>query len=140
MHFKSRWWWQMFCSFFDLPLIVKFYLSFSTFVNIGCYLTCWYARKYQLVDVTVVRSSDLEHGGQEFITRTHLGRILNYGDTVMGFVCIHLNWLLTLAICYSLNIDWTLSCTGHSYLFLLFMFHCLRIDVKVIIYLFYLNL
>eukprot|EP01147_Barroeca_monosierra_P009520 gene9520-1754_t len=41
--------------------------------------------KYQLVDVTVVRSSDLEHGGQEFITRTHLGRILNYGDTVMGF-------------------------------------------------------
>ncbi|EGD82533.1 CGI-07 protein [Salpingoeca rosetta] len=41
--------------------------------------------KFLLVNVVVVRANELETGGQEFQTRSHLGHILRYGDTVLGF-------------------------------------------------------
>jgi len=40
--------------------------------------------KYALADVEVARESEFGNG-QTFITRTHLGRLLQPGDTVMGY-------------------------------------------------------
>ncbi|OMH80544.1 60S ribosomal export protein NMD3 [Zancudomyces culisetae] len=41
--------------------------------------------KYSLADVTVQRMSDVGKNDNEMIVRTHLGNILEYGDTVLGY-------------------------------------------------------
>ncbi|KAJ1927746.1 ribosome-binding protein [Tieghemiomyces parasiticus] len=42
-------------------------------------------KRYALADVTVARSSDFGSNDTTFHTRTHLGRFLNPGDTVLGY-------------------------------------------------------
>ncbi|PVU85686.1 hypothetical protein BB560_006948 [Smittium megazygosporum] len=41
--------------------------------------------KYSLADVTVQRMSDVGKNDKEIIVRSHLGNILSYGDTVLGY-------------------------------------------------------
>ena len=38
-----------------------------------------------MCDVTVARLSDMETNDQDYITRSHLGNILQAGDNVWGF-------------------------------------------------------
>ncbi|OLY78077.1 60S ribosomal export protein NMD3 [Smittium mucronatum] len=41
--------------------------------------------KFALADITVQRLSDVGKNNKEFIVRSHLGNLLNYGDTVLGY-------------------------------------------------------
>ncbi|PVU94188.1 hypothetical protein BB561_002735 [Smittium simulii] len=41
--------------------------------------------KYMLADVTIQRMSDVGKNSKEVIVRTHLGNILSFGDTVLGY-------------------------------------------------------
>lgn len=48
--------------------------------------------KHVLADITVARSADLGVNDQEFYIRTHLGRILHPGDSVLGYYTTHANF------------------------------------------------
>ncbi|OMJ15268.1 60S ribosomal export protein NMD3, partial [Smittium culicis] len=41
--------------------------------------------KFALADITVQRLSDVGKNNNEYIVRSHLGNLLNYGDTVLGY-------------------------------------------------------
>ncbi|KAK6167890.1 hypothetical protein SNE40_021819 [Patella caerulea] len=43
------------------------------------------SKKHVLADVWVARMSDISSNDQQYYTRTHLGHLLNEGDTVLGF-------------------------------------------------------
>ncbi|KAI9490451.1 NMD3 family-domain-containing protein [Zychaea mexicana] len=45
-----------------------------------------------LADVHVARMSDFGHNDNEFIARSHLGAVLNPGDTVLGYDLSHSNY------------------------------------------------
>ncbi|KAI7852281.1 NMD3 family-domain-containing protein [Circinella umbellata] len=45
-----------------------------------------------LADVHVARMSDFGHNDNEFIARSHLGAVLNPGDTVLGYDLSHANF------------------------------------------------
>lgn len=42
-------------------------------------------QKFRMVQVEVARASDFGHNDKTFIVNTHLGEVLNYNDTVLGF-------------------------------------------------------
>eukprot|EP01130_Rhizamoeba_saxonica_P017639 TRINITY_DN8594_c0_g1_i1.p1 TRINITY_DN8594_c0_g1~~TRINITY_DN8594_c0_g1_i1.p1 ORF type:complete len:528 (-),score=120.52 TRINITY_DN8594_c0_g1_i1:105-1562(-) len=48
--------------------------------------------KFALADATVCRMSDLGFNDQQFFTRTHLGNILNPGDTCVGYDLVTSNF------------------------------------------------
>lgn len=42
-------------------------------------------KKHEIADAWVMKTSEMTTGGQQRHTKTHLGRILNIGDTALGF-------------------------------------------------------
>ena len=48
--------------------------------------------KHVLADVHVARMSDFGHNDNEFIVRSHLGALLNPGDTALGYDLSHSNF------------------------------------------------
>ncbi|KAF4305223.1 NMD3 domain-containing protein [Botryosphaeria dothidea] len=48
--------------------------------------------RYVLAEATVARASDLGSNDQTFYTRTHLGALLNVGDSVMGYHLLGTNF------------------------------------------------
>lgn len=43
------------------------------------------SNRHALADAWVMKTAEMTSNGQQYHTRTHLGRLLNIGDTVMGF-------------------------------------------------------
>lgn len=48
--------------------------------------------KHVLADIHVARMSDFGHNDAEYIVRSHLGAVLNPGDTVLGYDIAHSNY------------------------------------------------
>lgn len=48
--------------------------------------------RWALAEATVARASDLGHNNQTYYTRTHLGNVLNPGDSVMGYLLSGANY------------------------------------------------
>jgi nonsense-mediated mRNA decay protein 3 len=42
-------------------------------------------QKFKMVQVEIARAADFGKNDKTFIVNTHLGEILNYNDTVLGF-------------------------------------------------------
>ena len=41
--------------------------------------------KHKLSDAWVMKASEISTGGQQYHVKTHLGHLLNIGDSVLGF-------------------------------------------------------
>lgn len=48
--------------------------------------------RYELADVHVARTTDFMSNDVQYITRSHLGNVLNPGDTVLGYDLTHANF------------------------------------------------
>jgi hypothetical protein len=48
-------------------------------------------QRFKMVQVEVARVSDFGQNDKTFIINTHLGEILNFNDTVLGYDLEHIN-------------------------------------------------
>ena len=55
--------------------------------------------QHKLVDIVVARERDVGQNDTQYVTRTHLGNILQIGDLVLGWVQTQLNCSHEIAPC-----------------------------------------